>query len=356
MSKSSPRDNSPEPNRAPSFKEIHQKRLLTASKAFNDKYPTEQHCTEMVFQSLKSADRIRCHHCSSHKIEHQFGERKLRCLECRKVTFFTKETFFDHAHSMRGHLSAIWLLEQGIAFNAAELARMAAIATSSAWGILLRLSKVLEARASDKKETVSASLFVATICRRSRESPARQHPAAEFDGLAQSTPPNQALRPVTTDSAEQADALSLSETEQFVFDHLENHPAFLESIVEATELPEDDVFSALSMLNLAGLIKITPGPQYARIVKNRILSTTMALASPALQTALRDLKTFLKEIFGGVSFKYLQSYLLRYSCLLEPTGWKNDGLLQECANAPNISLLFLTQHPSPHYVDMWLPA
>ena len=99
-----------------------------------------------------------------------------------KVKWFTAGTFFDGIRHVRAWLAAIWMKENGASLTSAKLHRLVGIAYSSAWHILKKINTVLQEEMQEGYD-VASTFFSITYCKRSRETPAREHPIAEQEEL-----------------------------------------------------------------------------------------------------------------------------------------------------------------------------
>lgn len=313
------------------------RRFFQSVQSFNDTYKTEAECVEVLYAAFRSEDRIYCHQCQGRDVDHEVGARTIVCVECGEESYFTAGSLFHKARVIRPRLAAIWLYEQGISFSAGQFADAFDIALSSAWMMLHRISKVIHDSMRCKTEAVSSRMFVPIICKRSRETQLRQHPASEAETF-----------PIPESSTE---TCPLTDTEQTVLEALAAVPTDVDQICNAADLPSTEVLSALGVLEVAGLARSAGGHLYSRILNH------MSMAADALnehaQKVLAHVFTFVRETFHGISFKYLECYLARYWCAFDRRRWCKPRLLKGCVQAPYRPMRDTPDRQSPPSVLMW---
>src|SRR5579883_1534268 len=153
--------------------------LESAWQQFDAMFKTELDCIEELWKSILKDEGIRCFNCGNLRLERDYGSRQIKCSACKRRSWFTAGTLFNRARLIRPWLAAIWLLEQGIEINAFILHNLVDIAYSTAWTIMKKLSMVLDNQMTAEALAVPSSVFVIVFSRRSRETPAGEHPRAE---------------------------------------------------------------------------------------------------------------------------------------------------------------------------------
>lgn len=155
---------------------------------FNSTYPDEAACVETICKALHG--ELKCKNCGSSRIHRHYGQRVGRCSDCKTDIYITAGTFFHGIRTFRPWLAAIWLRERGIAVRSTMLVALLPIASSSAWHLLKKIDFVVQNLLSeeDSAQAVSSAMFAQTIKKRSKETPARQHPYAEQEELEKQNP------------------------------------------------------------------------------------------------------------------------------------------------------------------------
>lgn len=147
---------------------------------FSEEFATEEDCVEALYKKLAADGMVRCKKCNSSEISRNYGERVGRCLSCNRDSWFTAGTFFFRIRKARPWLAAIWLMEQGVAVNCAQLHRLLQIAPSTAWVMLKKINMVIQHAMHDEISCSEPSAsFLPVVCKRSMMTPAGCHPIAE---------------------------------------------------------------------------------------------------------------------------------------------------------------------------------
>ena len=220
--------------------------------------------------------------------------------------------------------------------------------------------------------------------KRSSKTPANEHPVAEEDAAEKEFEATDSLIPNANKNLQEPELLidleicsSLEGNRKIVFSVLSENPIHFEAICKATKLSAGIVGAELIMLELEDLVKSFPGDMYSladRIKKTdstqspgpnpdqnltfagevRVDRASMdalifdflqnAEAGDSLEGTAGDsnesfakkasrFMIFVKEIYRGISRKYLQLYLARYWCLMDRTTWNSESssLLKACA-------------------------
>ncbi len=326
---------------------------------FPDKDDVEAFVREM-FRATKGKFRIRCKYCGRRKFKFLPGGRVLRCNRCKKDTWITADTLYKNVKHVRAWVAAIWFLERGVAVSRNRFSKLLEIAYSTAWEMFKRLAIVIQSQMSMKALLVPSAYFQRAITKRSRLTPGREHPfdeeaeaerleAAWAEGTGQpaaylqdvsKSPPAANSTAINIKSNERTRAKSQRpEVSASVFDHLSqleieiyemlgNKPLKIELLRERTGKPAREILSAISMLEIQGLInKVDNG--YVRAQTAQTKPDLPALSSEDFMTIAACIE-FVHGTFHGISRKYLQLFLAEYWCLMDRARWKIDSLLTLC--------------------------
>jgi len=300
------------------------------------RFPTEQDC----FDELKKFIKIKCNHCGSTRLAMNIGRRDARCLQCHRKTWVTARTFLASVKKPRLYLMAIILLGNGILVNGATFARLLQIANSSAQHVLKKVSAVLVQLMEKHCVGANSSEFSRCIVRRSKESPAKQHPHAEFDDIERQ------IRAAKND--EQAVLDTLSKDEKIVYGLFAEKPMSFSELETASGLKTGPLMAAVTMLELSSLIEKVDGINYVRQIKPTKKITTKS--SKKLDRMITKNTRLIKRSFQGISRKYLQIYLAACWCIIDRSRWNVISLLKACGNAGPISSQELADYVSPPVV------
>lgn len=326
----------------PTVQEVNEQALQAFWSSFSKNFKTEEDSCQLLYQAFHAAGKIRCHHCGQRKIEHVRGSRVIRCVSCRKKSWFTAGTVFDKAKLIRPWHVAIALIGEGIIMNAASFARLVGLATSSAWELMQKVTRVVARLADDSFACASVQHFTETIYKRSRLSLAGEHPRAEIDAVLE----NEKLGFEEEDGKPE-----LGNDEQLVYDRVTAVPVSFDKLCQLTNLDSADVVVALGMLRVDGLVEACGGDLYCRVGRQRRASDFLSPRALATVAGLLELGA---KFFRGISLRHLESYVARQWCQLDRSSWTAERLLQECVRAEPAS--WSPPEESPASVFLWTPS
>ncbi|MCA9801176.1 MAG: hypothetical protein KC777_04280 [Cyanobacteria bacterium HKST-UBA02] len=272
-----------------------------------------------------------CVFCDGRDLARDRGSRVLLCRGCGKEVWLTAGSFFHRKKLLRPWLAAIWMMEHGVFINASQLKRLLNIAYSSAHYILRSLACVVEEQSSSASELVPSSVFLQIFARRSSETPAREHPREEERVLQEQEESHENLDNLPVDLS------GLPDAQQEVYMHLAQGPLSVDHLCARTGLDAGPVMAALTMLELDGLIQQSSGVCYERVM--------VALQGPFSEGALKAIDGaigYVQRVFGGISRKYLQSYIASYWCSTDKRRWGPGDLLEACLRRGDKPTIFMT--------------
>lgn len=347
---------------------------------FNTRLPTEQACFEELVRLL-AHNGIRCHYCGSCDTYRSYGQRFCQCNQCRKTSWVMAGTFFARVRSARAWLAAILMMEEGLVFNSSYLHRQAGIAYSSALNIFKKLTTVIHNQMGEETISVHSSLFCAVFGKRSRETPAHQHPIAEqsemekrctaahtqdastgfsdnLTGQADSSVDSihaQALPNTNSANSDVQDPM-LPDNEQRVYKALSEKPIHFDSLCAGTGMPVGELSAALLLLELHGLVVRKPGDWYVRQIPQKKNHNSQSGSSQcdfsAKTNIVNETIAFIRQIFHRISRKYLQNYLAAFWCAHDRTRWHPGSILLACLKSNAIEYAELLAYVSPIWVKI----
>ena len=209
-------------------------------------------------------------------------------------------------------------MERGVIINAGQCHRSFGIAASTASEILKRLTTVIHSHMEE--HCVSSGEFIALFSKRSRETPARQHPRAEETEVEKVCAIN--LRSMT----QQVSWSTLSNDEKLVYETLSDNTVHFDHIRNATGLDIGAVSSALMMLELHGLSQRKPGDNY--VAKTLPIRRSDIAMIPGVARSIDAAANYVRIGFCGISRKNLQLYLAASWCYLDRIRWQAGGLFE----------------------------
>lgn len=332
-----------------SVKETERVSMESFMKAFDKRYPTVYDCVRELRSIAVGVYDLACE-CGSQNFESE-DDRKICCLNCGKTTWILADTFFHGIRRPREWLALLLMLASGAFVNTSQFQQAVGIAYSSAQGMFKKLTLVLATYMGEGRELPS-HLFAGAFCKRSKRTPAGEHPRAEEEFLGdgdidQPAPPaDQDQVEEISDTAGGLDEASLSPEELEVLDLLAPEPIHFDQLCERSELSVSALLSSLTLLELAGYARRLSSDRYALQVPRR---RRLDAAVPHLRnrhhdppsTDVLELATaivdWIKGRFHGISRKYLQNYLAAYWCSRDRATWNAAALAQACLEADAIS-------------------
>lgn len=318
-------------------------------------------------------DTTRCRYCKSENVTLRYAGRALRCNDCKGTAWFLAGTFFARARKVVPWLGTIFMIGRGVKLTPGIVHRLFGIAVSTAAKIIKKVATVIE-RSMDCLEVYSG-MFLEVFIRRSRETPAREHPVGEqrdfearavgengpFPGFHYGSLP----QPATEGPVDDSGVFDLSfaggapeqECATKIYQLLSETPVCVDELIMKSGVAPADVLTALTMLELSGSVVRLPGNHYRR------RPTKTAAVRPCSGSELNGLCAlsvmefirFIRSPFQGISRKYLQKYLALYWCYLDRTRWTAGSLLEACARFRTVSHQELIDYVSPLFVKLPQP-
>lgn len=316
---------------------------------FRAKFKTDEEGFEEIFRRLNEENAIRCKHCGSIDLKKEYGSRVVHCKTCKKTTWFTAGTFFENIRSSLLWLLAIFLMEHGVVPSAAELARLAGVASSTAQAALKKILFVAQTKmGSVSAQEMYSAEFVDVICKRSRETPAGEHPRKEEDEMEQRANREEAsaqcFEPAYDDVPTALDSL-----QKDIYELLSEEPIHFDHLCVKTGRSAGDICAGTVLLELAGLAERKPGDWYIRRPPKK---NKTASPDKGRQFLAAVIMSFISDIFHGISRKYLQFYLAAYWCSFDRVRWYPNSLLKECCRFGAIAYTEILGYVSPLSVQV----
>lgn len=148
---------------------------------FKRLHPNKESCVKGLLRM--AGVLVRCHHCFCEAVIELDDGRVVLCMVCRRKTWLTANTIFHGVRHIEVWYGVIWLIGNGLRFNAVDLQRVAEVSYWTALNIFRKLSIVIDEYMIGS--SVSSRLFIELIGRRSRQTPRNSAPKSEQD-LAES--------------------------------------------------------------------------------------------------------------------------------------------------------------------------
>lgn len=313
--------------------------------AFESEYPKKEDRIEAVYKFMFPDESFTCVHCGSSNICKKYGARTLECEDCKMDTWITAGSFFDRVRKITPWLAFIWIMEKGVVLNSSELSKLTGIAASSAQHILKKVAYVVTRKMEKQDMNVATSiLFSEIICKRSKETPAREHPIAEVFELGKLNTGFEKKEPQCGDQ---------SDTKRVILNHLSDQPLQLEDLREKVGCPISELISNLTVMQMDGSVTQLAGEKYIKGMF-RYLDSAKSLEGRLKsffgKAKLKTTKSFIKNIFQGISRKYLQFYLAVIWVCVENRDWSDGTVLKECLDYGEIEYKTIHSYVSPKFV------
>jgi hypothetical protein len=245
---------------------------------------------------------------------------------------------------------AIWLKERGAKFNAESLHELTGIASSTAWALLRKIELVIEAEMNAGNVAVSSASFLDVYGRRSLMTPAGGHPRQEEDSIER-----ECQRERTTERHRTEPGLSGLEKE--LYGQLSDEPVHCDYLVGRLHSSTSEILSAITMLELDGIVKAVAGGRYVRNVARfndqphpSAESNRRGTAAAGSTTVVKPIIEFIRSIFQRISRKYVQLYAANHWFHADGMKWGLDSLFEACVKFRQVSYEEIRNYVSPSVV------
>jgi hypothetical protein len=284
---------------------------------FNSLFPTEEKCLEELF-SICGISLDQCQRCLANDVQKLKGGRSSLCLKCSKITWFCAKTALHSMKKAKPRLAIIWLAQRGLLLSSKQLSVYFGISQSSAHEITLWFSQLIDAELRESNcEFVHSEEFRLVICKRSRETPAREHPRKEIESAqlaADEIKTNeQSASELEQERAGAETEFPISDSEgssisKHLLAHLSDTPVSFDYLARNFE-DIGALSAALQLLELQGKVKIIHNNYFVLAKEQPSFHSELASAT---QAAIEQSIRFLVSSFHGISRRYLQLYISIY--------------------------------------------
>ncbi|MGH9548833.1 MAG: hypothetical protein ACRD3W_05625, partial [Terriglobales bacterium] len=233
----------------------------------------------------------------------------------------------------------------GLPCSPNRFSKIVQIAYDSAWHIFKKIATVIESEREFERDLVPTAAFMDIFFRRSRETPAGEHPSAEQRRFDQ---------PVAQDTTEP----QMSEAERAVYGLLSEEPISANDLGRSAGISVADLSVHLVGLEMAGLARRMPGDRFIRSeiaaasdTRNR---NQWSRDTEHVIDQIVDFVEMVRKTFNGVSRKYVQKYLALYWSICQPQRWQPASLLKSCLKHGLVSKEQILNYVSPAQVKIWI--
>ncbi|CAN5246338.1 hypothetical protein BH11CYA1_BH11CYA1_05480 [soil metagenome] len=153
--------------------------FIEAWSQFSEQITSDDDAADAIFQSMLHDNEIDCG-CSRPQILRDPGARSFLCVSCKREVWFTAGSLFAGVSRLRAWMAAIWFKEWGVAVSSLKLSRLLGIAQSTALNINKKVAIAIVNQMDEGAIEVDSRRFSDAIIKRSRQTPADEHPRAEL--------------------------------------------------------------------------------------------------------------------------------------------------------------------------------
>jgi hypothetical protein len=301
--------------------------------------------------------------CGNREFDPNCEERDTRCSQCGRIWWFTANTFFKSVRNFTPWAFVIYLCEKGIEFNAHQLHELLGISYATISFVCKKVMFAFQRAITDGVQ-VPSSFFQEVYGRRSRVTPAGEHPREEESNASQtsqnamqndldfSPTPHVVPRSSFTEF-ELHSQKDLTPEHMSVFECLSDERIHFDTICARRGLPTGTISGSLMMLEMAGFVTQYIGDWYEISPKYYLLeSNPSEHHKPAPVLLDNGFSQFIEKSFQSISRKYVQLYLGLYACYSERKRWADGGAFAVCARSPNITFGDIINYVSPAIVQV----
>jgi hypothetical protein len=271
--------------------------------ALDAEYGSELGYERAALEDIAMRETIICKQCNFENSIETSEQRMLLCKKCKKEIWLTADTFYHKARLFRPRIVIPHIFEHGIVISINQAAELLDVSNHTAKLVYAQAGIVVTKRIAENAVDVPSQFCIPVVCRRSTQTPAREHPAAEELAVQQQLKEDRAASEPHFESG------NLNEQQRQLLAALSDEPATFEYLSEKTGLNSAELSAQLMHLELLDLVQSCPGNKFKLAVS---LSLHGAFDNPAqvarAESLAKTFSYFIKDYFQGVSRKYLQIY------------------------------------------------
>lgn len=318
-----------------SFSEASKAALALAIQAMpgiKAEFGPEEKAQSIALNDIAKRKFLICGQCKSKNKIPKTDLRMFLCTKCRKEIWITANTNYHKAKKFFARLAIMRLKEMGIIVTPNDAARLLSVTTDTVSRIYKQVGIVVISRFPKRAVEVPSEYALTVYTRRTILTPAGKPPfEEEFEMQRQ----HQAQEPQPQSvSISQSDMPDLSELELLIFAIISKNPIHFDQLAERSQLQTHTLSSALTFLELRGLIQAQAGNKFTRanslFIKN-------ANASEKEKSIVESFNYFVKENFQGIGRKYGQVYSSFFWLANDRKTWRKNSLRKLYAAHPYVS-------------------
>ena len=292
----------------------------------------EEKARSIALKDVSKRKFLICFHCKCKNKIPKSESRMFLCKECRKEIWITARTNYHKAKKFFPRLAIMRLKEMGITPSANETAKLLRVTNDTVNKIYKQLGIVVISRFPKNAVEVPTEHAVTVFTRRTVLTPAGKPPfEEEFEMQRQHQAQDAQTHSVNISQPGMPD---LSELELLLFEIISENPIHFDQLAERSQLQTHTLSSALTLLELRGLIQAQAGNKFARanslFIKN-------ADGSEREKSIVESYNYFVKDNYQGVGRKYAQVYSSFFWLANDRKTWRKNSLRKLYAAHPYVS-------------------
>lgn len=339
---------------------------------FASSFPTEEDSLEALLVAAK-IDTETCHHCGEKTLERTYGSRTGTCSSCRRITFVTAGTFFDHMRKPRVWWCILVTLASKLPISIKCITDFLGVSYFGVWRNVHNVAMAIEQQMNELTLAITSGSFLPAVCRRSKETPRKAHPQTEEQEaqaeLGSTTAAREGNATDDIPALHQTAGNSVLSSTPLPGAVVENaHVPDLESIViqslaasgttafeilsMRTAIDAPRLSATLSILEIDGAVVRLGGDHFRlsdgflTIVETPVVNSCCSQHRDDALSLVQKIISHLKSVHRGISRKYLQRYACLYWCLTND-GWTLENLLSACLLLGEVEDHEITEYVSP---------
>lgn len=318
-----------------SFSEQSRAALVLARRAMPSiraEFGPEENARSIAIKDVSERKFLICFHCKCKNKIPKLDSRMFLCKECRKEIWITARTNYNKARKFFPRLAIMRLKEMGIILNANQAAGLLRVTNDTVNRIYKQVGIVVISRFPKNAIEVPTEYAVTVYTRRTILTPAGKPPfEEEFEMQRQ----HQAKNPqAASANNSQTGMPDLSELELLIFEIISENPIHFDQLAQRSQLQTHTLSSALTFLELRGLIKAQAGNKFARA---NSLFIENADGSEREKSIVEGYNYFVKDNYQGVGRKYAQVYSSFFWLANDRKTWRKNSLRKLYAAHPYVS-------------------
>ena len=302
----------------------------------------EERARSIALADLAKRKFLICFHC---KCENEIPSSELRmflCKKCRKEIWVTARTNYHKARKFLVRILIMRLKEMGIYLTANQAAELLGVTNDTVNRIYKQLGIIVISRLPKKAAEVPSQHALPVVCRRTTETPAGKPPFEEEFEMQKKH--QEQIEQLVSANATCPGMPELSELEFQILEILSETSIHFDELAERSQSASSALSSALTYLELRGLIQAQPGNRFA---KAKSLFIKNADGSERKKSLAQGLNYFIKDHSQGIGRKNIQIYSCLFWVASDRKTWRINSLRELYAAHPYVSYKDILEFVTP---------